>query len=232
MSLQLAVLDMVGTTVHAGDEVPAAFREAFRSVGTELDDATISEIRGRSKREAIHRLLAERAEGGTVSEELAETIYRRFQVALQDAYGAGARAVEGAESVFRFLREAGVQVVLSTGLDRSTAGSLVRALGWEELDILDVLTGDDVARGRPAPDLLLAAMERASVPEARCVAAVGDTTADLAAAAAAGVGWSVGVLTGAHTRAALEAQPHSVVLPSVAELPAWLTRVGALGGGA
>jgi len=51
------------------------------------------------------------------------------------------------------------------------------------------------------------------------VAAVGDTVLDLQAGANAGVRWNIGVLSGAHTRGQLEAVPHTVLLPSVADLP-------------
>jgi phosphoglycolate phosphatase-like HAD superfamily hydrolase len=50
------------------------------------------------------------------------------------------------------------------------------------------------------------------------VANVGDTALDLESAASAGVCWNVGVLTGAHTRDALERTPHTHIIDSVAEL--------------
>jgi phosphoglycolate phosphatase-like HAD superfamily hydrolase len=52
------------------------------------------------------------------------------------------------------------------------------------------------------------------------VANVGDTVLDLQAAHNAGTRWNVGVLTGAHERAQMAAQPHTHLLASVAELPA------------
>ena len=91
-----------------------------------------------------------------------------------------------------------------------------------------MVTGDDVSRGRPAPDLIHSAMVLAGVADAWSVAVIGDTTSDLDAAAAAEVGWSIGVLTGAHSQSQLEAHPHSAVLESVTDLPHWLDGVGAL----
>ncbi len=209
---------MVGTTVRAGDEVPTSFRDAFEEVGIALDDAEISGIRGRSKREAIIHLLD--VHPGTVAS--VEGVYARFQDSLRTAYRVRATAVAGAEETFRSLQESGVAVVLITGLDRETTDLLVRCLRWESLNLHGVITGDDVRRGRPAPDLIEAAMSRVGVEDPRRVLVVGDTTSDLDAAAAAGVGWSVGVLSGAHGREALDLHPHSALLPSVADLPAWL----------
>jgi phosphoglycolate phosphatase-like HAD superfamily hydrolase len=57
------------------------------------------------------------------------------------------------------------------------------------------------------------------IDEVGAVAVVGDTASDLVAGRRAGAGIVVGVLTGAHDRAELEAVPPTRVLGSVAELP-------------
>ena len=217
MTLRLAVFDMVGTTVEAGDEVPASFRDAFQAHGLTVSDDAIARIRGRSKRDAIVELL-----GGDGSDGRPERVYARFRRSLQRAYRERARAVAGAEDAFRFLQSMGVPVALITGLDRETTDLLVEAMGWGSLHLSGVVTGDDVARGRPAPDLIEAAMALAGVEDPGGVLAVGDTTSDLEAASSAGAGWIVGVLSGAHGREQLERHPHSVLLPSVADLPSWI----------
>jgi len=43
---------------------------------------------------------------------------------------------------------------------------------------------------------------------------------DLQAGHNAGLRWNIGVLSGAHSRVQLQAQPHTHLLASVAELPA------------
>jgi len=224
VKVKLAVFDMVGTTVRAGDEVRSSFSEAFRSVGIALSDDAIAQIRGRSKREAISDLLSEHGEGL----EGADEVYACFRAALQTAYRQRAQAIPGVEAVFRLLQRAEVKVVLTTGLDRDTAELLFNGLGWETLGLSGMVTGDDVNRGRPAPDLIHSAMALAGVADAGSVAVIGDTTSDLDAAAAAEVGWSIGVLTGAHSRSQLEAHPHAAVLESVEDLPRWLEGVGGL----
>ncbi|WP_157863547.1 MULTISPECIES: HAD family hydrolase [Mycolicibacterium] len=86
-------------------------------------------------------------------------------------------------SAFRRRR---ITTVLTTGLDRETFDLLLRSLGWT--DIADfTLSGDDVPRGRPAPDLILTAFLRASTVDIRDVLTVGDTTNNLMAAHRAGV---------------------------------------------
>ena len=51
------------------------------------------------------------------------------------------------------------------------------------------------------------------------MASVGDTRSDLEAGANAGVGWNIGVLSGAHSREQLEELPHTALINSVADLP-------------
>ncbi len=226
MSASLVVLDMVGTTVRAGEEIPDTFRRVLGEEGVELSDESLRRVRGRSKREAIAALLAPGA-GSARDSGRVETVYQRFQEQLRHAYRSRAAEIPGAERVLRTLIKK-TAVVLTTGLDRTTAAQLLETLGWESLGLAGVLTGDDVAWGRPAPDLILAAMQEAGTTDASSVVVVGDTVSDLEAAAAAGVGWSVGVLSGAHSRSQLESRPHSVILESVADLPDWLRGVGAL----
>ena len=103
-----------------------------------------------------------------------------------------------------------------------TATELMRHLRWDRLGLSGIVTGDDVVRGRPAPDLIHAAMRLVGEDDPGSVLAVGDTAADLDAANAACVGWSVGVLTGAHGREVLAAHPHTAILNSVRDIPGWL----------
>jgi phosphoglycolate phosphatase-like HAD superfamily hydrolase len=84
------------------------------------------------------------------------------------------------------------------------------------------LSPADAGRGRPAPDMILGAMERLGVPDPGAVAVVGDTVSDLEAGAAAHAGAVIGVLSGAHDEAALAQAPHSALIDDVRQLLAVL----------
>jgi len=222
MRLRLAVFDMVGTTVRSGDEVPESFRMAFRRFGVELPDEALTAVRGRSKTDAVAELMAAYLPGVPDDAAVAREIRSHFKETLRARYAAGAMPVPGAAEVMGRLQHGGVSVVLTTGLDAVTVTGLLQHLGWDRLGLDGVVTGDDVERGRPAPDLIHAAMRLVGETDPGAVLAVGDTAADLDAAHAAGVGWSVGVLTGAHSRETLAAHPHTAILDSVLDLPGWL----------
>jgi len=210
----LVILDMAGTTVEDRGEVSVAFSSTLAAHGITLSDEQISRVRGAFKRQAIRDLLPpERLDES-------ERVYSDFRRTLAQIYtNGGVREIPGAGDVIRDLRARGVKVALTTGFDRDIASLLLSSLGWST-DRLDVVVcGDQVPRGRPAPDLIFVAMKLAMVEDLAKVANVGDTRLDLESAARAGVAWNIGVLSGAHPRATLEQAPHTHLVGSVADLP-------------
>ena len=221
--------DVAGTTLTVTSEVPHAFRHAFSTQGLRVDDPQIRDVRGVSKRTAIRELL----EGllpdadGIALAEMSDAIFAAFKENLLARYRAAeVHPITGVEEVFEWLRNQGISIALTTGFDRDMIQLLLARVGWT--DTLDaVICDDDVEQGRPAPDLILEAMRRTMTQEAAGVVAVGDTTADLHAAQRAGVGYAVGVLSGAHSEEMLRQAPHDAIIGSVADLPSTLQMTGA-----
>lgn len=219
---RLAILDLAGTTVAVGETVPEALRGAFEHAGISLPDSAIPGIRGRSKDEAIRQLVETLAPGRTDIDELSRTIFAHFRATLLETTAAGVTPIRGASDTIDWLRANGATVFLTTGFDRELAARIVDQLGWTSDRINGLITADDVARGRPDPDLVFSAMRLSGVTDPAAVIVVGDTAADLVAGWRAGVYTVIGVLSGAHTRQQLAEQPHTAILDSVADLPAWL----------
>jgi phosphonatase-like hydrolase len=213
--IALVCFDMAGTTVVDDGQVPRAFTAALAEHGIALGEGDIRNVRGASKRQAILDLLPEGPDRAAKAERALAT----FREQLAALYRGTVREIPGAAEVFRWLRERGVRVALNTGFDRETAQMLLGALGWNDGAVDAVVCGDDVARGRPAPDMIFRCMKLVGVARAESVANVGDTMLDLQAGHKAKVAWNIGVLTGAHERALMAAQPHTHLLGSVAGLP-------------
>ncbi|MFF8843128.1 phosphonatase-like hydrolase [Streptomyces sp. NPDC015127] len=219
----LVVLDMAGTTVADGGLVEQAFRVAAERLGE--DPATmIDHVRatmGESKISVFRHLL-----GGD------EARAQRANLAFEEAYGElvdGGRIapVPGAAEAIAALKESGRTVVLTTGFARVTQDAILAALGWQDLVGLTLCPADAGGRGRPYPDMVLAAFLRTgAVDDVRQIAVAGDTSYDMLSGARSGAGVVAGVLTGAHDKAQLEAHGATHVLGSVAELPALLDGVG------
>lgn len=215
MRIRLAVLDVGGTVIHDTADVAAVFKAALARHGLSATDAQLHAWRGAAKREVIGRLAA-----GSAADP--EQVYASFQQLLIASFAEhGVKSIDGVEQAIATLRARGIRVALTTGFDRRVADQLLARLGWRD-KVAAVVCADEVAQGRPAPDMILRAMERTGVGDARRVLCAGDTDNDLRAGANAGVGANLGVLSGAHDRARLEKAPHDAILASAAALPAWL----------
>jgi phosphoglycolate phosphatase len=218
----LAVLDMAGTTVRDDGVVDEAFTTALSSVGVPPGSPRfaaaqeyVRETMGQSKADVFAALL-DADEAKRATDEFARA-YERIV--------AEGRVVPmpGALDVFEALRAHGVKVCLTTGFAPSTRDALLTSLGWgHEIDL--ALSPADCGRGRPAPDMILGAMDRLGVTDAGAVAVVGDTTSDLEAGTNAGARAVIGVLSGAHDREALSSAPHTDLINDVTELIGVLTR--------
>jgi phosphonatase-like hydrolase len=206
-------MDMAGTTVEDRGQVPWAFSSVLRANGITVTDDDIARVRGTSKREAIRSLLPPERIGD------ADRIHQEFSRQLTKLYhDGGVRPILGAADAIRDLRARGIKVALTTGFDREIANLLLTALGWTHDAVDAVVCSDEVPRSRPAPDMIYVAMKLTMIEDLTKVANVGDTTLDLESAERAGVRWNIGVLSGAHSREALERAPHTHIVQSVAGL--------------
>ena len=213
--IDLVVFDLAGTTLRVGDYVTGAFRQAFKESGVMLKNEEINAIRGRSKREALAMLLQRHL--GSQAVTRTESVYQSFQELLRKYVSEqGVKTISGAGEVIGWLKDRDVLIALNTGIDRHIASLMIDSISWS--GIADaIVCGDDVNRGRPAPDLILKAMELTDCNDVSSVLAVGDTCYDMQAAHNAGV-LAIGVLSGASNEKQLRACPHYAVIPSVADL--------------
>jgi HAD superfamily hydrolase (TIGR01509 family) len=114
-------------------------------------------------------------------------------------HGASVRTFPKAQELFAALRARGIRAALATSSSRELLELLRECITLEVPDV--IVTGEDVRATKPAPDIVLAAVERLGVEPSRA-AYIGDTPYDAMAATAAGVR-AFGVLTGSHTAEAL-----------------------------
>jgi phosphonatase-like hydrolase len=195
--IQLAVVDMAGTTVMDDGLVVNAFEAAATAVGVpesgpERESARqyVLDTMGQSKISVFRALFG--------SEELAQQANAAFERAYEQLIDEGKAApIAGATEAISRLRENGIRVALTTGFSGTTQEKLLAALGWQSLADLVLAPGDGV-RGRPYPDLILTALMRLEADSVFNVAALGDTTSDIESALRAGVAIAAGTLTGAH----------------------------------
>ncbi|NBE52062.1 phosphonatase-like hydrolase [Streptomyces sp. YC537] len=219
-NIRLVVLDMAGTTVADGGLVEQAFSRAAGQLGVEPGSADhekklqyVRDTMGESKITVFRALFGD--------EELAHRANTAFEAAYGELVDGGRIApVPGAREAVEELRAQGRTVVLTTGFARVTQDAILDALGWRDLVELTLCPADAGGRGRPHPDMVLAALLRTgAADDVREIAVAGDTAYDMLSGVRAGAGVVAGVLTGAHDREALRAAGATHVLGSVAELP-------------
>ena len=214
--IQLAVIDMAGTTVADDGLVVSAFESAASAAGVpesgpERDNARqyVLDTMGQSKISVFRALFA--------TEDLAQRANAAFEHAYEALIDEGrAKPIDGAAGAITRLREAGIQVALTTGFSGTTQEKLLAALGWQSLADLVLAPGGGV-RGRPSPDLILAALMRLAIDGVQNVATLGDTSSDIESALRAGAAIAAGTLTGAHGEDQLRAAGATHVVSSVSD---------------
>ncbi|MBW2000745.1 MAG: HAD-IA family hydrolase, partial [Deltaproteobacteria bacterium] len=116
------------------------------------------------------------------------------------------------------LKAGGVKVGIATTTPRKQME--VKLLPLRESGIAElfdtIITAEDAQRRKPAPDPLLECLRRMDIEPTRSMY-IGDTTADIRAGKAAGMG-TIGVLSGLDPYEALKREGPDLIIPSVAEL--------------
>ncbi|HEX6311475.1 MAG TPA: HAD family hydrolase [Acidimicrobiia bacterium] len=217
--IELAVVDLTGTTVRDEGVVERALLDALADTGLALDGAELHPQRA-FVRETMGQPRLDVLRGLFLGDEArAREAAHRFEDAFDAAVARGeVEALPGAEAALTALGAAGMRVCLATELSPRNRDHLLDVLGWRDLVDL-ALAPEDGVRGAPAPDLVLTAIMRLAVDDVRAVAVAGDTVNDLVAGSRAGASIVAGVLTGAHDRSRLENAPHTHLLAGVHELP-------------
>ncbi|MGW8884381.1 phosphonatase-like hydrolase [Streptomyces sp. NPDC055749] len=224
----LVVLDMAGTTVADGGLVEQAFASAAKRLGVEPGSADHAEkldyvraTMGESKISVFRHLFGD--------EDKAQQANTAFEEAYGELVDGGLIApIPGAREAIEELKAAGRTVVLSTGFARPTQDAILDALGWQDLVPLTLCPADAGGRGRPYPDMVLAAFLRTgAVDGVQNIVVAGDTSYDMLSGVRSGAGIVAGVLTGAHDKDQLNRHGATHVLGSIVELPGLIARAEA-----
>jgi phosphoglycolate phosphatase len=201
------IFDLGGTLVETQGALLAAMRETIAALGLPPpEEARLRANLGWSEPLLLRDLVPQELEAAATAE-----LITRMRPALAQK----TRPIAGAEAALTRLQVAGLRLALVSGFSRATLEAILTPLGWDSL-FEAVVSGDDVARPRPAPDLLLAAAESLGLSPAACLA-VGDSLYDLESAQGCGMPFA-GVLSGAQAKELAE-RLEGRALASVAELP-------------
>jgi len=177
--IDAVLLDMDGTLLDTEPSYVSAFTAALDAFGYPDATAICHAMIGIPGAECEAML---RAHYGA-SFPFADVV-ESFAVRSDQIFQAGLQLMPGTIELLDALREAGCRFAIVTSTSRQTAERHLTFAGIRaRFDTL--VTCDDVARGKPSPDIYLLAAERLGVRPQACVA-IEDSNPGIAAAHAAG----------------------------------------------
>jgi phosphonatase-like hydrolase len=217
--IRMVVFDMAGTTVNENNVVYKTLRKSINRKGFDISlDQVLEEGAGKEKSQAIKSILKKYAD--IENDELTVEIYRDFIFELGAAYkNLDILPQANALELFKILRQKKILIILNTGYDFGTAQNLVDKLRWRRgMEFDDLITAGDVKKNRPYPDMILLAMEKYSIQNAKEVLKVGDSTVDIEEGKNAGCLLNIGITTGAQNYQQLETADPDYIIDNLLEL--------------
>jgi HAD superfamily hydrolase (TIGR01509 family) len=211
------VADMDGLLLDTERIVRSGWQRAAREVGHAMSDALYAELLGRTESDALARLVESFGPDWAEAEFLARA--RSYTGELLTAQPVPLRP--GAQALIDVLARHQIRRAIATSTARHEARPRLERSGiWTAFDA--VVCGDEVIRGKPAPDIYLSAAAAIGVAPHACLA-LEDSDAGARAAIAAGM--IVVVVPDLGTPGAETCAACAAVARSLDEVAAWLGQV-------
>jgi beta-phosphoglucomutase len=204
-----AIFDMDGVLVDTYQAHYRSWLELARGEGLDFSEEDFSQTFGWTSREVIARLWG----GRRFSQSRIAAMDTEKEAAFRRVIQEEVPLMPGAVALLESLRREGFRLAVGSS---APPENVELVLDWRDLRALfdAVITGADVARGKPDPQVFQLAAQRLGVAPAGCVV-IEDAPAGLAAAAAAGMA-RVGLISTGRTREALA--DADLVVASLGEL--------------
>lgn len=165
MTVAAIILDMDGLMVDTEPLYKIAWQQASSEVGFDLDDRRYAMIVGRTMA-GCERVLVEEFGPGFPVERVRE---RRPVLWREEVERSGVQPKPGLLELLAFADTHGLATAVATSTNAETAAFTLGRAGLAGR-ISTVVTGDQIAHSKPAPDIYLEAARRLGVQPADCVA--------------------------------------------------------------
>jgi len=203
------IFDMDGVLIDSFEPHKRSWQQMARERGVKMTDEQFAATFGRTSRDIIRRLWNE-----GVSDEQIRQMDDRKEALFRDLLREHLPAMPGALELIDDLTAHGFKLGVGSSGPPENVNLVVDGLGLKDR-LTGIVTGMDVTRGKPDPQVFLLAAERMKIDPARC-AVVEDAVHGITAARRAGM--TAVALTGTAPRAAF-AQA-DLVVDSLTELGA------------
>lgn len=178
--IEAVVFDMDGVLVdteHLWDEVREELTGEWGGRYTPDAQRAMMGMSSREWSRYLHEVVGLREPPDVINGEVVRRMLARYEVDLP--------VVPGAADAVRRLAGAGLRLALASSSNRELIDTVLRELRLTELFGVTV-SSEEVARGKPAPDVYVEAVARLGLDASRC-AAVEDSASGIRAAHAAGL---------------------------------------------
>ncbi len=210
MADRAVIFDMDGVLVDSYQAHLESWRQLGAEHGLTMTNEQFSATFGRTSRDIIRNLW-----GDCVSDEDIPAADDRKEAMYREIIRRDFPAMDGATDLLRDLHIAGFAMAIGSSGPPENVAAVCECLPGAEL-ISAQVTGMDVTRGKPDPQVFLIAAEKLGIDPGRC-AVVEDAPAGVQAARAAGM--AAIAITGTADRETLAQDAHFVV-DSLRELSA------------
>jgi HAD superfamily hydrolase (TIGR01509 family) len=178
--IEAVVFDMDGVLVdteHLWDEVREALTEEWGGRYTPEAQEAMMGMSSPEWSRYLHEVVGLREPPEVINAEVVRRMLERYEMDLP--------VVPGAVEAVRRLAGAGYRLAVASSSNRELIDAVLRRLELTELFDATV-SSEEVARGKPAPDVYLETSRRLGVPPGRCMA-IEDSASGIRAAHAAGM---------------------------------------------
>jgi HAD superfamily hydrolase (TIGR01509 family) len=179
-AIDAVVFDMDGVLVdteHLWDEVREELTEEWGGRYTPEAQEAMMGMSSTEWSRYLHETVGLREPPATINAEVVRRMLERYETELP--------VVPGAPEAVRRLADTGLRLAVASSSNRELIDAVLRRLELSSCFEVTV-SSEEVARGKPAPDVYLEAARRLDVDPSRC-AAVEDSASGIRAAHAAGM---------------------------------------------
>jgi beta-phosphoglucomutase len=208
---QAVIFDVDGVLVDSYHAHCESWRALARETGAEFTESQFAATFGRTSRDIL-RLHWDHL---PLTDDLIARLDDRKEAIYREIVAAVFPIMDGAVEVIEQLHRAGFRLAFGSSGPAENVELAIERLGVRE-KIMAIVTGRDVRRGKPDPEVFLRAAERLQVEPRRCVV-IEDAPAGIAAAHAAGMA-AIALLSRGRAAADFQAEKPELMVGSLREI--------------